>query len=154
MAVPSWQSVVFWSIGSFKSQWALDTIRICPGERLYILWWILYSSSDQYYLPSLEQANKTHPPQFELEYLTYSLDSLHPNPEGGSEEPFVYPVPVKLLPKSLRIGGVNKSDYAPYKMKDLTIPSWIKLGRRLGDEKHKKLRKKFRQYMFAGGEEE
>ncbi|KAF8812426.1 hypothetical protein BYT27DRAFT_6418082 [Phlegmacium glaucopus] len=103
----------------------------------------------QYYLPSLEQANKTHPPQFELEYMTYALDSLHPDPERDSEESFTYPVPVKLLPESLRKGGVKKSKYTPYKMKDLTIPSWIRLARRLADGKHKKLRKKFRQYMFA-----
>jgi len=105
----------------------------------------------QYYIPNLEQANKTHPPQFELEYLTYPLDSLHPDPKRGSEAQFTYPVPVKLLPESLRKPGLKKSVYTPYKMKDLTIPSWIRLGRRLADVKHSKLRKKFRKYMFAGG---
>jgi len=106
----------------------------------------------QYYLTGLEEANKKNPPQFELEYLTYRLDALHPDPERDSGEAFTYPVPPKLLPKSLRKPGVKKSKYAPYEMKDLTIASWIRFGRRLVDEK--KLRKKFRKYMFAGGEEE
>jgi endopolyphosphatase len=35
-------------------------------------------------------------------------------------------------------------------MKDLTIPSWIALGQQLGDEKHKKLRKRYRKYMYMG----
>jgi len=105
----------------------------------------------QYYLPGLDEANKTNPPEFELEYLTYRLDSLYPDP---LEERFTYPVPLKLLPESLRKPGEKTSKYAPYKMKDLTIPSWMRLGRRLADDKHKKLRKKFRKYMFAGGEEE
>jgi endopolyphosphatase len=69
-----------------------------------------------------------------------------------SGEEFAYPVPPKLLPKSLRKPGVKKSKYTPYKMKDLTIASWIRCGRRLVDKK--KLRKRFRKYMFAGGEEE
>lgn len=110
---------------------------------------------NQYYLPGLEEANKRNPPKFKLEYLTYRLDSLYPDPEGDSEERFTYPVPLKLLPKSLRKPGEKKkSKYAPYEMKDLTIPSWVGLGRRLADDRHKKLRKKFRKYMFAGGEEE
>ncbi|KAF8165337.1 endopolyphosphatase [Crassisporium funariophilum] len=107
----------------------------------------------QYYLPNLDKANKTHPPQFELEYLTYPLTSLHPDSEGAHEG-FLYPVPLRHLPESLREPGVEKSKYAPYRMTDLTIPSWIRLARRLADDKHTKLRKKFRKYMFLGGKEE
>jgi len=105
----------------------------------------------QYYIPGLEEANKTNPPQFELEYLTYRLDALHPDPESDSGEEFTYPVPPKLLPKSLRKPGVTKSKYTGYKMKDLTIASWIRFGRRLIDEP--KLQRRFRKYMFAGGKE-
>jgi len=100
----------------------------------------------QYYVPGLDEANKTNPPQVELEYLTYRLDALHPDPERDSEG-FTYPVPLKLLPKSLRKPGLKTSKYTPYEMKDLTIPSWIQLARGLVDEK--KIRKRFRQYMFA-----
>jgi len=105
----------------------------------------------QYFLPGLDEANKRNPPQFKLEYLTYRLDALHPDPERDSGEAFTYPVPPKLLPKSLRKPGVTKSKYTPYKMKDLTIGSWIRFGRRLVDEK--KLSERFRRYMFVGGKE-
>jgi endopolyphosphatase len=106
---------------------------------------------NQYYISGLEGANKTNPPQFELEYLTYRLEALHPDPERDSKEEFTYPVPPKLLPKSLRKPGVTKSRYTPYKMKDLTIGSWIRIGRRLID--NTKLQRRFRKYMFAGGKE-
>ena len=69
-----------------------------------------------------------------------------------SGEEFAYPVPPKLLPKSLRKPGSTKSKYTKYEMKDLTIASWIRFGRRLVDEK--KLRKRFHKYMSVGGEEE
>jgi len=100
----------------------------------------------QYYVPGLDEANKTNPPQIELEYLTYRLDALHPDPERDSEG-FTYPVPLKLLPKSLRKPGLKTSKYTPYEMKDLTIPSWIQLARGIVDEN--KIRKRFRQYMFG-----
>ncbi|PPQ94043.1 hypothetical protein CVT25_009891 [Psilocybe cyanescens] len=108
----------------------------------------------QYYIPELEKANKTHPPQFELEYLTYPPDGLHPKKEKNAERDFLYPVPVKLLPEPLRDPGVVKSKYAPYGMQDLTIPSWIRLARQLAEGKRQKLRKRFRKYMFLGGKEE
>ena len=106
---------------------------------------------DQYYIPDLEEADETNPPQFELEYLTYRLNALHPDPERDAGEKFTYPVPPKLLPKSLRKPGVTKSKYTAYKMEDLTIASWIRFGRRLIDEP--KLQRRFRKYMFAGGKE-
>ena len=111
----------------------------------------VYLIINQYYISGLGEANKTNPPQFELEYLTYRLDALHPDSERESREEFTYPVPPKLLPKSLRKPGATKSKYTRYKMKDLTIGSWIRFGRRLVDET--KLQKRFRKYMFAGGEE-
>ena len=107
-------------------------------------------------MPQLGKANKKTPPQFELEYMTYPLELLHPagaGPEASASE-FVYPVPLPLLPESLRTPGLEKSKYAPYQMRDLTIPSWIRLGQRIADEKRRKLRKRFRKYMFLGGDEE
>ncbi|KDR83732.1 hypothetical protein GALMADRAFT_219563 [Galerina marginata CBS 339.88] len=106
----------------------------------------------QYYIPELERANKSHTPRFELEYLTYPLDSLHP--KNASEREFVYPVPLKLLPATLRERGVAKSKYAPYRMRDLTIPSWIRLARQVADGRRQKLQKRFRKYMYVGGKEE
>jgi endopolyphosphatase len=108
----------------------------------------------QYYIPDLGHANKTHTPHFELEYLTYPLDSLHPNPGSAAKRVFQYPVPLRLLPEALREPGVAKSKYAPYRMSDLTIPSWIRLARQVADEKAEKLRKRFRKHMYLGGQEE
>lgn len=83
--------------------------------------------------------------------MTYTPDALHPNEE---EKEFVYPVPLQQLPSELKEEGVEKSKYAPYGMRDLTVGSWVRLGRQIGDEKRRKLRKKFRKYMFMGGSEE
>jgi len=105
----------------------------------------------QYYIPDLGKGNETHPPTFELEYLTYKVESLHPN---DTEQEFVYPVPLRHLPESLREPGMEKSKYCPYGMDDLTIPSWIRLARKVVDEKRLQLRKKFRQYMFVSGPKE
>jgi endopolyphosphatase len=38
-------------------------------------------------------------------------------------------------------------------MDDLTIPSWIKLARTLAEPTQKKLRRRFKKYMFMGGKE-
>jgi endopolyphosphatase len=122
-----------------------------------------------------------HPPKWKLEYLTFELSKLHPpsvatrtdaapalweNATGTDagivlgqasemrKERFVYPVPLKQLPKKLRAANVTASKYAPYKMADLTIPSWLQLARRLGRAKHAKLRKRFRRYMYMGANEE
>ena len=108
------------------------------------------------------------PPKWKLEYLTFRPSMLHPpsgpsEPAGSSEDGaemvaqegrFVYPIPVKQLPKSLRAANVTKSKFAPYEMEDLTIPSWLKLVRKLGQAKNEKLRKKFREYMYMGAGEE
>ncbi|KAH6917815.1 endopolyphosphatase [Coprinopsis sp. MPI-PUGE-AT-0042] len=106
----------------------------------------------QYNIPHLEEADKKHPPTFELEYTTFRPSALHPSPNASAAElaSFVYPIPLDQLPEELRDPTVKKSRYTPYHMKDLTIASWVKLGRKLADEKNVKLRKKFKKYMFAG----
>ena len=103
----------------------------------------------QYWLPDVGVGNESVRPGFELEYLTYSLPSLH----AGMFEP----VPERELPKSLRRirgnGSESESEsegskYAPYELADLTIGSWIGLGRRLGDGRSRELRKTFERLMF------
>ncbi|KAA1466378.1 hypothetical protein DENSPDRAFT_831193 [Dentipellis sp. KUC8613] len=101
----------------------------------------------QYYLEEEQLVDKTHRPKFKLEYLTYRPEELHP-PDN-----FTYPVPLRHLPRSLRDWtGSKESKYAPYKMKDLTIPSWIQLAQKLGRPEKTKLRRRFRKYMYMGDE--
>ncbi|KAF5387835.1 hypothetical protein D9615_000419 [Tricholomella constricta] len=108
----------------------------------------------QYYLPDLEDANKTHRPRFKLEYLTFAPRLLHPPPTAdGAGGEFHYPIPLQHLPAGLRDSRVMESRYAPYEMADLTIPSWVELAQKLGDAKYRKLRRRFRKYMYMGGEE-
>jgi len=104
----------------------------------------------QYYLPNLDSADKKHAPKYKLEYITFRPTALHPQ---NNESGFHYPVPLRHLPGSLRNSTITKSPYAPYRMKDLTIPSWVKLARKLAKPDKKKLRRKFRKYMYMGGEE-
>jgi endopolyphosphatase len=104
----------------------------------------------KYYIPDLGSANETHPPKFKLEYLTFDPTALHPQ---NNETSYHYPVPLRNLPRSLRNTTIVKSKYAPYRMNDLTIPSWVNLARKLAKPKKKKLRKRFKKYMFMGGEE-
>lgn len=119
-------------------------------------------------------ANKSNRPKFKLEYLTYALPSLHPeitgagvdeggltpqarsDDEGEGSNLYHYPVPLKELPRSLREwnGTRTKSRYAPYRLADLTVGSYVRLARRLGDGSRTKLRKRFRRYMYMGGEED
>ncbi|KAH7914346.1 hypothetical protein BJ138DRAFT_1133448 [Hygrophoropsis aurantiaca] len=103
----------------------------------------------QYYLPKLDEFDERHEPEFELEYLTFPITSLHGGDEGTAAMP---PIPLRNLPKGLLKTGVTESKFAPYEMKDLTIPSWIDLAQRLGKKGEKKLRKRFRRYMYMGGE--
>lgn len=103
----------------------------------------------QYYLPSIKDADKSHPPHFELEYVTYSVANMHPR--KGLEVDFQYPIPLKQLPAPLRNASTSRTKYAPYEMDDLTIGSWIRLAHQLGDSSHLKVRKRFRKYMFGGG---
>ncbi|KAG6817416.1 hypothetical protein H0H87_009061 [Tephrocybe sp. NHM501043] len=105
----------------------------------------------QYYLPDLEAANAKHKPKFKLEYLTFAPEQLHP-PENSTGRKFHYPIPLVQLPKSLQDSGVTESKFAPYMMADLTIGSWVELAQRLGDRQEKKLRGRFRKYMYMGSE--
>jgi endopolyphosphatase len=110
----------------------------------------------QYYLSErqLKKATAKRPPKWKLEYLTYRVTALHPDPdqELGGDAEFIYPVPLRHLPRSLRDNTTaTKSKYAPYKMDDLTIPSWLKLARKLGEPEAVKLRERFKRYMFQSG---
>jgi len=107
----------------------------------------------QYYMPGLKGANETHEPKYKLEYMTFVPSLLHPPRTADGTDGFQYPIPLKRLPGSLRDSGVTDSKYAPYSMADLTIPSWVGLAQKLGDESNVKLRKRFRKYMYMGGEE-
>jgi endopolyphosphatase len=102
----------------------------------------------QYYLPE-DRLNRKKKAKFKLEYLTHKLEALHPGDVVRGEE-FHYPVPVKQLPKSIRKGNATSSKFAPYGMADLTIPSWVGLARRLGEPSRKKLRRRFKRYMYMG----
>ncbi|KAI0045296.1 hypothetical protein FA95DRAFT_1607798 [Auriscalpium vulgare] len=96
----------------------------------------------QYYLPGERVMNKTHRPQFKLEYLTYRASALVP--AEGDE----YPVPPRHLPGSLRGGNGTGTKYTPYGMEDLTLGSWLRLARALGGGTKGKLRGRFRRYMY------
>ena len=112
-------------------------------------------------MPNLTGSEK-HPPKWKLEYLTFALPALHPPPPTAvasndsdadaqkKKDGFMYPIPLKHLPRKLRDANVTKSKFAPYAMEDLTIPSWMRLARKLSDRGHRKLRKRFRRYMFLG----
>ncbi|KAH9938626.1 uncharacterized protein B0H18DRAFT_1081217 [Fomitopsis serialis] len=94
----------------------------------------------QYYLPDLESANKKHAPKVKLEYLTFARGALHPPP--GGEGGFRYPIPLRHLPRTLRNAtgeGAGRS--------------WAGLGRRLAAGTEKALRKRFRGFMYMGGDE-
>lgn len=102
----------------------------------------------QYYLPKLATANKTHIPNFRLEYLTFKASMLHP---AANQTAFWYPIPLKRLPSGLRnSSSVDNTSYTPYNMEDLTIASWLQLAQELGDTENKKLRKRFKKYLFMG----
>ncbi|KAG2141710.1 Metallo-dependent phosphatase-like protein [Suillus bovinus] len=96
----------------------------------------------QYYMPRLEEYGKKDEPKFKLEYLTFPISRVG---EGH--------VPLRNLPKSLREGGVTESKLAPYELNDLTIPSWLDLACELGQPRERKLRKRFRKYMYMGGKD-
>ena len=96
-----------------------------------------------------DRLNRTKKPKFKLEYLTHKLEALRPEDVGRSKG-FHYPVPLKQLPKSIQEGNATSSKFVPYRMEDLTIPSWVGLARRLGDPSRKKLRRRFKRYMYMG----
>ena len=123
----------------------------------------------QFWMPGLGDADERKEPKFKLEYLTYTLPSLqlgNEHDEGGEEvrgkidivnkkgKEKWYPVPLKELPKSLVKGKKKSEKYLPFNMEDLTIGSWMKMAVRLGERKENKLRKRFKKYMYMGGEEQ
>ncbi|KAL1702321.1 Metallo-dependent phosphatase-like protein [Schizophyllum commune] len=105
----------------------------------------------QYYIPKLGKASKRRKPKFALEYVTYAREQLQGEADG------MLPVPRRHLPKELREGNgtahagkAGRGGLVPYGMRDLTVGSWVKLARKLGDEGHAKLRKRFRKFMYQG----
>ncbi|WVO13727.1 hypothetical protein L204_101349 [Cryptococcus depauperatus] len=119
----------------------------------------------QFYLPSINQQKEE--PQWEVEYSTHKIRHLVP-PSHNLSQPI--PIPLHLLPEyDPQIFSIpkNKSDrkeilkkrenfyqalknITPYKMKDLTIGSYIKLARMLVLEK--KMWRKFAELMLVSTE--
>ncbi|KAF7332218.1 RFX-type winged-helix domain-containing protein [Mycena kentingensis (nom. inval.)] len=93
----------------------------------------------QYFIPHLEEGNKTEAPRFKLEYVTFEPSVL-----GGVEG--WEPIPAKRLPSK----GVRKGQ-AVYGLADLTVGSWVGLARRLAQEKREG--KAFHKFMYLGKEE-
>ncbi|KAG1877519.1 Metallo-dependent phosphatase-like protein [Suillus subluteus] len=106
----------------------------------------------QFYMPRLAEFDQTHDPEFELEYMTFPLSTLHPDEEAQNTTDHQYVIPLRLLPEELRQPDAVESEYTPYELKDLTIPSWLDLATRL--TKNKKLRSRFKEFMYLGGVEE
>lgn len=104
----------------------------------------------QYWMPKVEEYDARDTPEYELEYLTFSLSRLHAGGRTSNAQPLI---PLENLPEELRDTGVDKSKYAPYGMDDLTIASWVELARRIGKDGGK-VRKRFRKYMYVGGKAE
>ena len=119
----------------------------------------------QYYLPDLDGADEEHRPKFKLEYLTFPAGVLHPPPDAtpasegetavaaSAARKFSWPIPKRHLPRSLRNSTTTKSKkFAPYSLEDLTISSWTGLAKKLGRNKGK-LRQRFKEFMYMGGEQ-
>ncbi|KAJ7890789.1 Metallo-dependent phosphatase-like protein [Mycena leptocephala] len=88
--------------------------------------WTPLGTRRYYYIPHLEEGNKTHKPTFKLEYVTYGPDALE-----GSEG---------NLPSNV------KKRQIPYGLEDLTVGSWVALARRMGNSN--KLSALFKKYMY------
>jgi endopolyphosphatase len=91
-------------------------------------------------------------PKYKLEYLTFPLESLHPPNDTALAKKWRPPVPRHLLPRSLHNVSRTRSRYAPYRMKDLTIPRWITLARKLA--KRERLWNKFVGFMYMGEDQD
>ena len=93
----------------------------------------------QFYLPDLDEADEAHRPKFKLEYTTFPVTALRPEPgpeperglevegegedegeAGGAEaeaaegvsaqkKKFAYPIPRRHLPRTLKNGTVHRS---------------------------------------------
>lgn len=103
----------------------------------------------QFYMPRLAEFNESHGPKFDLEYMTFPLSNLHPDEETQDNTTHQYVIPLRLLPEELRQPGAVESEYTPYELNDLTIPSWLDLATRLA--KDKELRSRFKEFMYMGG---
>lgn len=79
----------------------------------------------------------------------------------------IAPIPIKELPKMLREKDVGEEERGyvsrkkekerkilPYGLEDLTIGSWVSLGRELGEDsgRGRKKREMFVRYMYQGGD--
>ena len=106
----------------------------------------------QFYLPNLDDAGKKQEPKFRLEYVTYPVSMIHPPSDNQTGRQQQCILPLRHLPRSLQNETRTSSKYAPYRMEDLTIPSWLKLAHRMVQPKHEKLRDKFRRYMYMGSD--
>ena len=74
---------------------------------------------------------------------------------AAARKKFAWPIPKRHLPRTLRNATTGKSKkYAPYGLEDLEVGSWGGLARRLGrGKKGKKLRQRFKEFMYMGGGE-
>ncbi|KAF8306485.1 hypothetical protein DL93DRAFT_216749 [Clavulina sp. PMI_390] len=94
-------------------------------------------------------------PRWNLEYMTYDIEVLNSTSN--------YPVPSHLIPSQLfnnstilsaspthSIRDASAEDLAPFGLRDLTIPSYLRLARQLGKAslKKKKLWTRFVTYMY------
>lgn len=102
----------------------------------------------QFYLPDIDTNHETAP-EWQVEYSTFKLRKLFPNQTEDMEQP--PPVPLHLLPgfepalladqvdgetqetreKRVEAFMSGLKRITPFKMKDLTIGSYIKLAREL-----------------------
>jgi len=102
-------------------------------------------------MPRLEEFDQAHNPDFELEYMTFPLSGIHPNEETLDITDHQYVIPLRLLPEELRQPGGVESEYTPYELDDLTIPSWLNFATRLAKEKELQIR--FKEFMYMGGKQ-
>ncbi|KIM53791.1 hypothetical protein SCLCIDRAFT_409629 [Scleroderma citrinum Foug A] len=121
-----------------------------PPSRRNSLWTPLGYA--QYWMPTLDE-HQGKPPEYELEYLTFSLSRLHGEGVAGlASDADAQPlIPLTNLPDVLRDGTVRESSYAPYSLADLTVGSWAGLGWRMGRGREEGLRERFRRYLYVGG---
>lgn len=122
----------------------------------------------QFYLPDVDKQTESAPGWL-LEYSTFKLKNLLPGWMFNTTDDHTQPLPVPLhllpsydpdlTPDSLAQAGEGSDELkskrddfvkalkkvSPWKMRDLTIPSYVHLARKLVAEK--KLWKKFTEYM-------
>ncbi|EIW71731.1 hypothetical protein TREMEDRAFT_27201, partial [Tremella mesenterica DSM 1558] len=95
----------------------------------------------QFYLPDMDQ-NKNHQPEWKIEYTTHRVEHLIPSNTSMNLQLQPPPIPLHLLPESFE-KALKK--ITPWKMKDLTIGSYVKLARKLIADK--KMWKQFQNFM-------